>query len=85
MMLEAAEAAKTSDQQVMVNSAVAALENATLRLKTVKVEEKPEANKPEAPATTDETGCGSVVTGSAIAIAAVLALGAGVAFKKKED
>ena len=34
---------------------------------------------------TEEGGCGSVISGAAIALTAVLALGAGMVFKKKED
>ena len=48
-----------------------------------------EAPATEAPAASDKTeeksGCGSAITATAIALTTVLALGAGVCFKKKED
>jgi hypothetical protein len=78
-MLKAAEAAKNAPTQSAVTSAKAALDNAIARLEKVEV-----APAPQTPVA-EEKGCGSVVGGSAIALIAVLALGAGVAFKKKED
>ena len=40
---------------------------------------------PEEVPVVEEKGCGSTITGASVALVAVLALGAGVTFKKKED
>lgn len=47
-----------------------------------------EAPKTEAPATeapVEEGGCGGIIGGAVVVVAAVAAIGAGIAFKKKED
>ena len=79
-----AEVAKTATTQGAVNSAKVALESAMKGLVVEKAEPAVEdENQATEPAV--EEGCGSVIGGSAVAIAAVLTLGACVSFKKKEN
>ena len=82
-VLAAAESALTSESQIVVNGARTSIANAIAAL--VEVVETPaeEPNEPVEPS--EEKGCGGVVGGAAIVMVAVLALGAGVSFKKKED
>ena len=71
--LEAANDATTAATQEAVNEAKYALNYAVAGLVV-------------APAATEEAGgCGSTISGAAVALVAVLALGAGVSFKTKED
>lgn len=87
-MLEMAKAAKTATSQATVDSAVSALVSATVNLTKVKVEaDAPATDAPNTDATEPATddGCGGVVGGAAVVLAAVIALGAGISFKKKED
>ncbi len=85
-MLAMAEAALTAKDQATVNSAKSALALAQINLEKVAAKEEPKDDKPAAtePAG-EEEGCGSVIGGAAVVLTAVLALGAGVSFKKKED
>lgn len=88
-MLEMAKAAKAATSQEAVDSATSSLNTAKSNLKQVV---KEEVKAPEADATdpavtepSDEEGCGGIVGGAAVVMAAVIALGAGISFKKKED
>ncbi len=90
IMLSMAKSTKLADDQAEVDAAVAALEGAIASLvKAPVVEETPDDDKKDDAntddATEEESGCGSVVGGAAVLAVAVLALGAGVTFKKKED
>ncbi len=76
-MLAVANAAKASDSQSAVDQAQVALDRAIAGLVAAPVVEEP--------APVEEDGCGSAIGGAAVALVAVLALGAGVTFKKKED
>ncbi len=73
-MLVVAKSATTSSSQAAVDQAETALTRAVAGLVTAPAE-----------APVEEEGCGSVLSGAAVALVAVLALGAGVSFKKKED
>ena len=79
-VLKNAESALTANTQIAVNTARTAVSNAVLQLIEIPAEPQNDATEP-----VDEKGCGSVVGGAAIVMVAVLALGAGVTFKKKED
>ncbi len=80
--LDAAKAAKTATEQDAITAAANALNiNAAGLVKKVAapVVDTPAATEPA------EDGCASVLGGTAVVLTAVLALGAGVSFKKKED
>ena len=72
--------------QAAVDAATAALNAAVAALVEAPAPEAPVISKPEtnAPAT-EEEGCGGIIGGAAVVLTAVVALGAGVSFKKKED
>ncbi len=74
-MLAVAKSASAASSQETVDQAQTALDRAVAGLVA--------APAPEAPV--EESGCGSVIGGAAVALVAVVALGAGVTFKKKED
>ena len=79
-----AEVAKSATAQSAVDSAADALNTAIKGLAKAPATEAPT----EAPATEpvpEEEGCGSVIGGAAVVVAAVAALGMGVSFKKRED
>ena len=89
-LIEKANAALTSGDQNRVDQVIAGLRIALDSLVKVKVEaEKPEQTPVDTPEATEpankEGGCGSVLSGVAVVMAAVIALGTGVALKKKED
>ena len=82
--LAMAEVAKSATAQSAVDSAVDALNTAIKGLAKAPATEAPT----EAPATEpvpEEEGCGSVIGGAAVVVAAVAAIGMGVSFKKRED
>ena len=83
-MLAIAETAKTAEDQASVNAARSALSAAMINL-TLAPTEAPKADVDVNTDTAEDDGCGSVVGTAAIALVAVMALGAGVSFKKKED
>lgn len=84
-MLTMAKIAKRSMSQATVDSAAAALNGAIAGLVKAPVEtEKAPATDATEPVA-DDKGCGSVIGGAAVLLTAVLALGAGISFKKKED
>lgn len=84
VMLAIAEAAKNAETQADVNSARSALNLAMINLKKVAVK-APVADTKVDTSAEAEDGCGSVIGGAAVAFAAVVAFGAGISFKKKED
>ena len=79
-----AKSAKISGGQITVDGAAKALEESIAALKAPAAEQTP-TDKPTEPAPVEKEGCGSVIGGAAVVLTAVLALGAGVSFKKKED
>ncbi len=89
VMLSAAKKAKLAATQAEVDAAIAALNGAVASLVKAPAESDAPAadDKDDTNATepAEEEGCGSVIGGAAVILTAVLALGAGVSFKKKED
>ena len=89
--LSNAKQAKLATAQADVDAAIAALNGAMDNLVKAPVEsDTPAADNKDDNATdnsgaTEKEGCGSVIGGAAVILTAVLALGAGVSFKKKED
>ena len=86
MIALANSAKKNALNQARIDQAVAGLDAAIAGLKAPVVEEAPvvDTNTDKTPEK-EEDGCGSVVGGAAVIAVAIMALGAGVSFKKKED
>ena len=82
-----AKRAKIGKTQEEVDAIVKTLEDAIAALAKAPVadDDADVSKKPEADDETKDEGCGSVIGGAAVILTAVLALGAGVSFKKKED
>lgn len=95
--LKSAKMALSATKQLQVDEAVAALEKAIAALKPKDESNSPSATGPAVtePSTDEsetdgtqngaEGGCGSVIGSAAVILTAVVALGAGVSLKKKED
>ena len=97
---DAKELRETATRQSQINAVVEKIKAQMDRLekksnsKKDQDEENPttDPTEPDAPAATDalvveemKSGCGSAITATAVVLATVAALGAGVSFKKKED
>ena len=83
--LSAAKSAKALGDQAAIDAATTALNAAVAALAKAPAPEAPVISKPAVTEPAAEEGCGGVIGGAAVVLTAVVALGAGVSFKKKED